>query len=123
MITGCNKKEKLILDCKTTIEDSKENIRIKFYNNDTAIRTVTLDKDPLASDGDVQKMSDSLEQNYCNNQIEENYSCEVAPARTEIVLTEKGKSMVIMGETEELDINKYKKNLEEKGFKCKKVDS
>lgn len=122
LITGCDKKEKLILDCKTTVEDSGENIRIKFYSNDTAIRTVTLDKDPLTSDEDIKKMSDSLEQNYCNNQIKEDYSCEVLPARKEIVLTEKGKSNVLMGETKKISIDKYKKNLKNKGFNCKSIE-
>ena len=119
LLTGCNK-EKLILDCKTTIKDSGENIRIKIYRDDTATRTIKVTKDLLTSEEDVQKISESLKQNYCNNQIKDDYYCELSQDGKKVILKEKGESSVLMGETKKLTINEYKSNLEKKGFICKK---
>lgn len=119
LLTGCNK-EKLILDCKTTIKDSGENIRIKFYRDDTATRTIKVTKDLLTSEEDVQKISESLKQNYCNNQIKDDYYCEVLQDGKKVILKEKGESSVLMGETKKLTIDKYKSNLEKKSFICEK---
>ena len=118
MITGCDKKDKLILDCNMTLNDVNETIRIRFYNSDKAIKTVTVPFDPKASKEDIKRRNEFLTQNYCNNQIKEDYSCELGQTRESIILTEKGKSRVIMGETKEIGVDQYKKNIEEKGFKC-----
>ena len=115
LIIGCEKKDKLLLECNTTIEDTKENIKIDFYKSKTAVRTVTVKKDK-----DAEEKIDALIKNYCNNQIKEDYSCEVEITENEIILTEKALSKVIMGETKEIGIKKYQKNLEMKGFKCQK---
>ena len=115
LIIGCEKRERLVLECNTTIKDTKESIKIEFYNSKTAVRTITVKKDK-----DTEKRIESLKQNYCNNQIKEDYSCEVEITENEIILTEKALSKVIMGETKEIGIKKYQKNLEMKGFKCQK---
>ena len=115
LIIGCEKKDKLLLECNTTIEDTKENIKIDFYKSKTAVRTVTVKKDK-----DAEEKIDALIKNYCNNQIKEDYSCEVEITEKDIVLTEKGLSKVIMGEVKEIGIKKYQKNLKMKGFKCQK---
>ena len=115
LIIGCEKRERLVLECNTTIKDTKESIKIEFYNSKTAVRTITVKKDK-----DTEKRIETIKQNYCNNQIKENYSCEVEITENEIILTEKALSKVIMGETKEIGIKKYQKNLEMKGFKCQK---
>lgn len=115
LIIGCEKRERLVLECNTTIKDTKESIKIEFYNSKTAVRTITVKKDK-----DTEKRIESLKHNYCNNQIKEDYSCEVEITENEIILTEKALSKVIMGETKEIGIKKYQKNLEMKGFKCQK---
>ena len=115
LIIGCEKRERLVLECNTTIKDTKESIKIEFYNSKTAVRTITVKKDK-----DTEKRIETIKQNYCNNQIKENYSCEVEITENEIILTEKALSKEIMGETKEIGIKKYQKNLEMKGFKCQK---
>ena len=115
LIIGCEKRERLVLECNTTIKDTKESIKIEFYNSKTAVRTITVKKDK-----DTEKRIETIKQNYCNNQIKENYSCEVEITENEIILTEKALSKVIMGETKEIGIKKYQKNLKMKGFKCQK---
>ena len=115
LIIGCEKRERLVLECNTTIKDTKESIKIEFYNSKTAVRTITVKKDK-----DTEKRIETIKQNYCNNQIKEDYSCEVEITENEIILTEKALSKVIMGETKEIGIKKYQKNLEMKGFKCQK---
>ena len=116
-MTGCSKKDKLVLECSSTIKDSGENIHIKFYNSNTAVRSVTVKVDV---DKDGEQIIESLKQNYCNNQIKNDYSCEVREEKNKIILMEKSKSNIIMGETKNLSIDKYQNNLEKKGFKCSK---
>ena len=60
LIIGCEKKDKLLLECNTTIEDTKENIKIDFYKSKTAVRTVTVKKDK-----DAEEKIDALIKNYC----------------------------------------------------------
>jgi len=54
---------------------------------------------------------ESIKQNYCNNRIKKEYSCEVEVREENIVLTEKSKTHIIMGESKELSIKTYKNNL------------
>jgi hypothetical protein len=65
---------------------------------------------------------ESIKQNYCNNRIKKEYSCEVEVREENIVLTEKSKTHIIMGESKDLDIETYKNNLIKKGFKCQNAD-
>lgn len=114
-IIGCEKKDKLLLECNTTINDTKERVQIKFYDSNNAVRTVKVKKEK-----DYKQKIEPLKQNYCNNQIKEDYSCELEITEKDIVVIEKALYKDIMGEQKELGINRYKKNLEMNGFKCKK---
>lgn len=109
--------DKVILKCSTVIEDSGEKIQIKFYDSDTTIRTVKVKIKDL-SDEEISNLTESLRQNYCNNKVEGEYSCDVERTEKYLVLKEEGVSNVLMGEVKRLDIDKYKKNLKEKGFEC-----
>ena len=117
IIIGCEKKENLVLECTTTIKDTKERVQIKFYDSNTATRIVTVKKDK-----DYKQKIESIKQNYCNNRIKKEYSCEVEIREENIVLTEKSNTHIIMGESKELDIKTYKNNLIKKGFKCQNTE-
>ena len=125
---GLDKKEKILLTCEVSLDSEivslkKENISITFYgdNDNYSNRTTRLVTGII--DGEVEDINpimDRLKSNYCNNQIKENYSCEVIPNNDTILIEEEGLPNDILGIHDNIKINEYQKILEDKGFKCKK---
>ena len=58
IIIGCEKKENLVLECTTTIKDTKERVQIKFFDSNTTARIVTVKKDK-----DYKQKIESIKQN------------------------------------------------------------
>ena len=92
-------KENLVLECTTTYKDTKERVQIKFYDSNTATRIETVKKDK-----DYKQKIESIKQNYCNNRIKKEYSCEVEVREEKIVLTEKSKTHIIIQSAKEVPL-------------------
>lgn len=134
VLAGCSveKTEKeVLLDCQSSFESEfehvvQENIEYHFdFTNNIVEKMIigTLNEEEELSDDVKNEVSEALQQNYCNSEIHENYSCNANPQENEIVVMETGGINKVLGIKNKLTKKKVKKILEEKGFSCQEVKS
>ena len=134
LMVGCSveKTEKeVLMDCQSTFESEfehvvQENIEYHFdFTNNIVEKMImaTLNEEEELTDEVKNEVSEALQQNYCNSEIPENYSCNANPGEKEIVVMETGEINKVLGIKNKLSKKKVKKILEEKGFTCQEIDT
>ncbi len=132
LMVGCSveKTEKeVLMDCQSTFESEfkhvmQENIEYHFdFTNNIVEKMImaTLNEEEELTDEVKNEITESLQQNYCNSEIHENYSCNANPGEKEVVVMETGEINKVLGIKKKLTKKKVKKILEEKGFSCQEV--
>jgi len=126
---GNEEKEYYSYTCYMNTETSnhniaKELIELSFEEDNICIKQVyaTLDKESFDEET-TNSIIGSLESNYCNSEVKNDYSCYVVDNDEYVILIESGRINDVLGIEKKLSMKKIFSLLLKKGYKCKRKEN